>query len=121
MYFKNIALIGPWITRMLISKIYFVYEVTVLLIEASEQAEHAFQTTFPLNTEYLKMVLEEVKENQEAAITYITELETNYPQIIQAVHTTRASTILLNHKKKKLEELYQEGFVDKTEFEELRK
>lgn len=36
MYFKNIALIGPWITRMLISKIYFVYEVTVLLIEASE-------------------------------------------------------------------------------------
>lgn len=67
------------------------------------------------------MVLEEVKENQEAAITYITELETNYPQIIQAVHTTRASTILLNHKKKKLEELYQEGFVDKTEFEDLRK
>ncbi len=32
MYFKSIALIGPWITRMLISKIYFVYEVTVVMI-----------------------------------------------------------------------------------------
>jgi len=32
MYFKSIAFIGPWVTRMLISKIYFVYEVTVVMI-----------------------------------------------------------------------------------------
>jgi len=32
MYFKNYALIGPFVTRMLISKIYFVYEVTAILM-----------------------------------------------------------------------------------------
>ena len=36
MYFKHVAFIGPWVTRMLISKIYFVYEVTVVMIEACE-------------------------------------------------------------------------------------
>lgn len=36
MYFKNISLIGSWVTRMLISKISFVYEVTVVMIEACE-------------------------------------------------------------------------------------
>ncbi len=61
MYFKSYALVGPMVTRMLISKIYFVYEITSLFIEASEEAEHAFHSTFPLNTEYLKMVLDEVK------------------------------------------------------------
>lgn len=32
MYFKNMALIGPWVTRMLVQKIYFVYEVTVVMM-----------------------------------------------------------------------------------------
>lgn len=32
MYFKNFAIIGPFVTRMLISKIYFVYEVTAIFI-----------------------------------------------------------------------------------------
>jgi hypothetical protein len=36
MYFKNFALIGPWVTRMLVQKIYFVYEVTTIMIEACE-------------------------------------------------------------------------------------
>ena len=58
MYFKNVAFIGPWVTRMLIQKIYFVYEVTVVMMEACEQTEHVFHHTFPLNTEYLKIVLE---------------------------------------------------------------
>jgi hypothetical protein len=36
MKFKDWALIGPYITRMLISKIYFVYEVSIIFIEACE-------------------------------------------------------------------------------------
>lgn len=66
-------------------------------------------------------MLDEVKDNKESAVNYITELESNYPQIIQAVHTARASTILLNHKKIKLESLHEEGFVDGKDFEDLRK
>lgn len=37
------------------------------------------------------------------------------------MHTARASTILLNHKKIKLESLHEEGFVDGKDFEDLRK
>jgi len=34
--FKDWALIGPMFTRMLVSKIYFVYEVAVIFTEACE-------------------------------------------------------------------------------------
>jgi len=61
MYLKNFAIIGPFVNRLLISKIYYVYEVTALFLEACEETEHAFHNSFPLNTEYLKMILEEVK------------------------------------------------------------
>lgn len=35
-HFKDWALIGPFFTRMLVSKIYFVYEVAVIFTEACE-------------------------------------------------------------------------------------
>jgi len=34
MYFKDFAIVGTYSTRMMISKIYFVYEVSVLFLEA---------------------------------------------------------------------------------------
>lgn len=46
--------------------------------------------------------MEEVKDNMEQAVNYISELENNYQTVIKAVHTAKASTTLLKHKKHKL-------------------
>ena len=56
----------------------------------------------------------------EQAIAYVAELENNYPMVIKAVHTTKASTILLKHKKHKLKEMLEEGFVDDGDYADLR-
>lgn len=46
------------------------------------------------------------------AIAYISEIENGYPTIIQAIHTARASTILLKHKKHVLKDMYEDGYFD---------
>lgn len=69
----------------------------------------------------MKYVLDEVRENIEIAETYISEIENSYPKIIQAVHTERATTIILKSKKNELKHLYAEGYIDDIEYAQLRK
>ena len=118
---KNMPLIGSTATKWLINKVFFAYEISTAFIESAEETIHVFEHSFPLNTEHLNYVLGEVKDNLEQAISYVAELENNYPMIIKAVHTTKASTVLLKHKKHMLKEMYEEGFVDETDYSTLRK
>ena len=41
--------------------------------------------------------------------------------VIKAVHTAKASTVLLKHKKHRLKDMFEEGFVDDTDYQILRK
>lgn len=41
-YFKDWSIVGPYVTKMMISKIYFVYEVSIVFLEASEESIHVF-------------------------------------------------------------------------------
>jgi hypothetical protein len=61
-----------------------------------------------------------VRENVDAASTYVSELEHSYPTIIQAVHTERATTILLKSKKNSLKGFYEEGYIDEKDYSSLR-
>jgi hypothetical protein len=79
-----------------------------------------FEESFPLHPDHLRYVLEEVHENVEAASTYVSELENSYPTIIQAVHTERATTILLKSKKNSLKSFYEEGYIDEKDYSALR-
>lgn len=40
---------------------------------------------------------------------------------MKAVHTVKASTVLLKHKKYMLKEMFEEGFVDESDYATLRK
>lgn len=102
MRFRGLPLIGKSFTRSIIHKIYFIYEVSTVFVEACEEVMHKFEESFPVHPDHLRYVLDEVRENVENASTYISELENSYPTIIQAVHTERAATILLKSKKAKL-------------------
>ena len=48
-------------------------------------------------------------------------MEGTYPKIIQAVHTERATTVLLKNKKNALKDLFDEGCVDEVDYAALRK
>lgn len=120
-YFKDWALIGSFFTRMLVSKIYFVYEVSLIFVESSEETIRVFKKDFPLNNEHLGYVIEEVKENIDQAVSFINDLENTFPEVIQVVHTRRAATILLKNKKNNLKKMYEEGFVDDLQYQALRK
>ena len=83
---------------------------------------HVFKESFPLSGhDNLHYVMDEVRENMDQAIAYIAEVENSYPTVIQAVHTARAATVLLKHKKHELKEMYEEGFVDENDYNILRK
>ena len=66
-------------------------------------------------------MLDEVDENIENAESYISELETTYPKILQAVHTERATTAVLTNKKNALKHLFDEGCIDETDYAVIRK
>lgn len=80
-----------------------------------------FKNDFPINNEQLTEVIGEVKENVDEAIAYINQLESNFPDVITAVHTRRAATIVLKNKKTSLKKMYEEGFIDDIQYETLRK
>ena len=71
MKFKDYPIVGHTFTRMLVQKVYFVYEIATTFIEASEETIHVFSHSFPLHTEYLNYVLNEVKDNMDQAISYV--------------------------------------------------
>lgn len=54
------------------------------------------------------------------AIAYIAEVENGYPTIIQAVHTARAATVLLKHKKHVLKDMFEDGYFDEVDYSTLR-
>ena len=118
---KNWPIVGPMFTKMIINKVYDAYEITTAFVDACEEAVHVFQHSFPLSNQQLHYVFDEVKDNIEQAVLYVSELQNNYPTVIKAVHTAKASITLLKHKKHKLQEMYEEGFVDATDYSILRK
>lgn len=80
-----------------------------------------FKNDFPINNDQLNEVVEEVKENVDQAIAYINDLESNFPDVITAVHTRRAATIVLKNKKNSLKKMHEEGFIDDLQYQTLRK
>eukprot|EP00919_Chromeraceae_sp_WS-2016_P064671 GHVR01153189.1.p3 GENE.GHVR01153189.1~~GHVR01153189.1.p3 ORF type:complete len:123 (-),score=7.48 GHVR01153189.1:762-1130(-) len=74
MYFKDYALIGNFIVRIIIQKVYFAYEISTSLLEACEECSHRFHEAFPLNTEHLNSVMNEVKDSIDQAVTYMNEI-----------------------------------------------
>ena len=119
---KDTPIIGLYMTRMIVQKIYFTYEISTAFLDACEEALHIFKENFPLSThDNVHYVMEEVKENMDLAINYIAEIEHNHRNVIQAVHTARAATVLLKFKKHQLKEMFEEGFVDESDYSALRK
>jgi len=58
MKFKNVPIIGKQCTRAVIHKIYFVYEVTTVFVEACEEVIQQFNQHFPLQTDHLRYVVD---------------------------------------------------------------
>ena len=108
--------------RAAIHKIYNVFETTNVFIEACEMVKPKLLKEYPfIEEEHLNLVVDEIDENIEYAEVYLSELEGTYPKIIQAVHTERATTVLLKNKKNVLKNLLGEGCIDETDYAELRR
>ena len=70
-YFKDVTFLGIYANGLLVEKFYYIYEISVIFIEACEEAENAFHKGFPVNSEHLKNLLDEVKDNVEQAISFV--------------------------------------------------
>ena len=121
MKFSETPIVSLYVNRMIVQKIYFTYEIATAFLESCEEATHVFHESFPLNHDNVRYVLDEARENMDQATAYIAEVENSYPTVIQAVHTARAATVLLKHKKQMLKGMYEEGFVDENDYTTLRK
>ena len=71
MKFIDSPLIGTYVSRLVVNKIYFTYEIATAFLDACEETVHVFKESFPLNHENLHYVMDEVKENMDQAIAYI--------------------------------------------------
>ncbi len=122
-YFKDYPLIGSFMQKILVQKIYFMYEISTAFTEACEEATSSFHRNFPIgkSSHAFGNAMKEVADNIESATFFISEIEGNYNSIIKAVHTSRAATILLKHKKHELKNMYEEGYVDEGDYDTLRK
>jgi len=45
--FRDYPLVGPYFSKMLVSKIYFLYEVGIIFIESCEETIRVFKNDFP--------------------------------------------------------------------------
>lgn len=66
-------------------------------------------------------VIQEAKDNTDLFFAFIGHLESSFPDVIAAVHTRRASTIVLRNKKNHLKKMFEEGFIDERQYDLLKK
>ena len=60
---KDVPIIGLYMTRQIVQKLYLNYEIATAFLECCEDTTHLFTETFPVkDKENLRYVLEEVKE-----------------------------------------------------------
>lgn len=71
---RDFSIIGPFFSKMLISKIYFLYEVGHTFIEGCEETIRVFQNDFPITNEQVNVVISEVRENIDLFFAYIGQL-----------------------------------------------
>lgn len=55
------------------------------------------------------------------AYKYISELQNKFPEIIKAIHTKRAASSLLETQKKFLKEYRDNGYIDDSDYNDIRK
>lgn len=58
--FKDTPLIGKFVVRAMIQKVYFAYEISLVFVEACEEVIHKFQDHFPLHADAMSYVINEV-------------------------------------------------------------
>lgn len=58
MKFRNTPIIGKQCVLSVVQKMYVAHEVSTVFAEACEEAIHEFKSSFPMNANYLNIVLE---------------------------------------------------------------
>lgn len=57
MKLRGLPLVGQSFARSVIHKIYFVYEVCTVFVEACEEVMQKFEESFPIHPDHLRYVL----------------------------------------------------------------
>jgi hypothetical protein len=56
--FRESWLFGPIFSRMLVSKLYFLYEVSITFVEACEETTRVFKNDFPISSKQVAEVIQ---------------------------------------------------------------
>ena len=69
---KDAPIVGLYMTRQIVHKLYLNYEIATAYLECCEETTHIFKETFPVkDKDNLKYVLEEIRESMDISIAYI--------------------------------------------------
>jgi hypothetical protein len=131
LYFTSISSIRAWfkftswplLGRLAMSYIAehmtFIYDtVSMLIMGIDEVLEN--QRRVPLQQTYTKVIINELQANRDNAENYLLTLSENFGDLIKAIQSRRAASIVLAHQKAKLERQLAEGEIEAKEYNRIR-
>lgn len=117
-YFFRAVVIGRFAKSYITRNLRFIYDVTTTFITCGNEAMHLLES-LPVNKNAIKAIAEELQNDITKAETHLNELHANFPEVLRAIQTRRASYAVLMHMKEHLEHTHSSGLVDDTEYKRL--
>jgi hypothetical protein len=74
----------------------FIYDVTTTFIACANEAVILIQH-LPVNKSAIRVIMEEIQNEIDKAELYLSNLHQNFPEILRAIQTRRASHTVLVH------------------------
>lgn len=93
----------------------FIYEVTTNFIICANEAKE-IQENSPIKNDWLKSVVEELENDVAKAEEYQYSLLSTFDNIVEAIHTKRASITILEHYKHFIIDYKNKGYIDDADY-----
>ena len=90
--------IGRYAQQFITQHLGFIYDVTTTFIACANESMMLIQH-LPVNKSAIKIVFEEIQSEIDKAELYLSNLQSNFPEVLRAIQTRRASHSVLVHQK----------------------
>lgn len=95
---KDTFFIGRYAQQFITQHLGFIYDVTTSFIACANEAMLLIQH-LPVNKSAIRVIFEEIQSEIDKAELYLSNLQSNFPEVLRAIQTRRASHSVLVHQR----------------------
>lgn len=118
-HYKDTLFIGWFSRKIIISHLMYDYEILFNIIQALKNINET-KRNIPINIDFINIVFGEIEINLRNCEDYLFNFIELFPDLAKAIQLKQASKILINSQRKLIDEYYNKGTINETEYLNFR-